>query len=225
MNKYLAIPLLATTINASALELFKAEYTVFKDGKQIGSSSIELTHQKPLYTITDRTTGTHGMASFLGFKRSEVTIFIENNGVFNPHSYAMQQKVAFKKRTSSYQIDNETKMVYGSYKGKEWQDKIPDDFLTPNLVALKLSQDICADKTENLNYKVLKNGELKNYSFTIVANKDNIIEINKLHNNPNTITKTWLDTQQNCLPIKTYHQAKGEDTLESKLVKLTIKQP
>lgn len=214
--------LLFVTHNVTAFDLFKAEYTVFKDGKQIGVSSIELTQNTPFYTITDSSNGTHGMASFLGFKRTEVTMFTEDGGIFIPDSYDMNQKVAFKKRHSSYQIDNETKMVYGIHKGSEWQDKTPSNFSTPNLVSLRLFHDVCSNKTTDLNYKVLKKGEIKNYEFKITSTKGNIIEVDKVHSNPNTITKTWLDTKQHCLPIKTYHKEKKEDVLESKLIKLTI---
>jgi hypothetical protein len=172
--------------------------------------------------MTDNTIGTHGLASFLGFKRSETTRFTEKNDAFTPNSYAVKQKVAFKKNHSSYQVDDETQIVYGKHKGNDWQVNIPNNFLTPNLVSLKLFQDICAKKTSGLNYTILKNGELKKYSFKISSTQNNIIEIDKIHSNPNTITKTWLDSTQHCLPVKTYHKEKGEDALETKLNQLTI---
>lgn len=208
--------------NVAALDLFKAEYTVFKDGKQIGTSSIELTQDSSFYTITDNTIGTHGMASFLGFKRSETTHFTEKNNNFTPNYYEIKQKVAFQKKYSSYQVDEKTQMIYGKNKGNDWQVSIPNNFLTPNLVSLKLFQDICAKKTSVLNYNILKNGELKSYSFKISSTQNNIIEIDKIHSNPNTITKTWLDATQNCIPIKTYHKEKNEDALETKLTLLTF---
>jgi len=214
--------LLIVTFNAYALDLFKAEYTVFKDGKKIGLSSIELTKNNPFYTITDKTNGTHGMASFLGFKRSETTLFTESDGKFYPESYEMKQKVAFNKRHSDYQVDKETQMAYGKHKGDQWQTKIPDVFSSPNLVSLNLFRDVCQNKTTGLNYKVLKNGELKNYAFKITSHIDDIIEVDKIHSKPSRITKTWLDTKQNCLPIRTYHIEEGEDALETKLVQLKI---
>ena len=222
MLKIILTLLLITSFNSFAVKLFKAEYNVFKDGKEIGISSIELVKESPYYRIIDKTNGTHGMASFLGFKRSEISAFEEKDNNFFPESYEMKQKVAFKKRHSNFQTDTETQMVYGKHKGKQWQIKLPESFSTPNLVSLNLSRDICAGLTDNLNYSVLKRGVLVTYQFKITSTKDNIIEVDKIHSKPSRITKTWLDTKQNCISIKTFHLEEGEDPLESKLKQVTF---
>ncbi len=214
--------LITLSSQANALDLFKAEYIVFKDNKQIGTSYSELSKDELLYTIIDKTNGTHGMASFLGFKRTEESTFTYENNIFIPASYDMKQKVAFKKRHASYIVDQEKGMVYGNSKNQDWQNKTPTSFFTPNMASLKLFADICTKKKNNLTYNVLKNDKLKTYSFQITSINKNIIEVDKLHSNPNTITKTWLDTNQNCLPIRTYHKEKNEDVLETKLTKLTF---
>ena len=219
IKKTLILLLISST--ASALEPFKADYTVFKDGKKIGISSIELIYEAPFYTLSDTTNGTHGMASFLGFKRSEISLFTEDNGVFLPESYTMHQKVAFNKRNSDYQVDYENKVVIGKHKDDNWQLDAPALFSTPNLVSLNLFQDICAGKTENLNYTIIKDGKINQYDFTIVSKQDNIIEIDKAHTKPERITKTWLDTNQRCLPVKTYHIEEGEDPIETNLIKVS----
>lgn len=213
--------LLLISSTASAIEPFKAEYTVFKDGKKIGLSNIELSYDAPFYTITDSSNGTHGMASFLGFKRSEVSLFTEKEGIFSPKSYKLNQKVAFNKRKSNYQVDYENQIIVGKHKDENWQLQKPDFFSTPNLVSLTLFQDVCAGKTENLNYTIIKEGKAKVYNFKITSKQENIIEVDKLHSKPERITKTWLDTNQKCLPIKTYHIEEGEDPIETKLIKIS----
>ena len=214
--------LITISFNSYALDLFKAEYEVYKDGKKIGLSNTELTESAPFFTITDNTNGTHGMASFLGFKRHETTLFIEKNKQFLPESYEMKQKVAFNKRQSEFQIDSENQMAYGSHKGDDWQMKIPAVFSTANLVSLNLFTDICAGKTSGLDYQVLKDGKIKNYSFKITSQKDNIIEVDKIHSKVSRVTKTWLDKNQKCLPVRTYHIEEGEDSVETKLIKVTF---
>ena len=223
MIKTILIPtVILMTFNTQAFELFKADYEVFKDGKKIGTSSTELTKNASNFKITDKADGTHGMASFLGFRRSEVTVFTENNNNFVPNSYQMKQKVAFNKRYSEYQIDEQKQMVYGVHKGNEWQMQIPTNFSTPNLVGLNLSQDICKGKKLDLNYQIVKDGKIQSYSFKIITENDGIIEVDKIHSKPSRITKTWLDKKQKCLPVKTYHVEKGEDPLETKLIKLAL---
>ena len=209
------------SFNAQALELFKAEYQVFKDAKLIGDSSIELTKDDRLYSIIDKTNGTHGMASFLGFKRSEVTFFTEENNKLLPQSYSMNQKVAFNKRKSDYRVDQNNLMAYGKYKDKNWELNITDLFLTPNLVSLKLFSDVCSNKKNDFNYPVLKRGKIQNYQFKITSQKNNIIVVDKIHSKPSRITTMWLDVSKNCLPIRTYHIEEGEDSLETKLTQIT----
>ncbi|MFK8012009.1 MAG: hypothetical protein AB8B80_08225 [Marinicellaceae bacterium] len=213
--------LLLVTSQINALEPFKAEYTVFKDGKKIGLSSIELDYEAPFYSITDYTNGTHGMASFLGFKRTETSLFTEKEGGFFPESYSMYQKVAFNKRKSDYQVDYDSQTIIGKHKGEDWQLDIPKGFSTPNLVTLRLFNDVCSGKTENLDYTIIKEGKVKQYQFTMTSSQDNIIEIDRIHSKPERITKTWLDTNQRCLPVRTYHIEEGEDAIETKLVKVS----
>jgi hypothetical protein len=221
MIKKIILLLTLSTFNTSALDLFKANYTVYKDGKKIGKSSIQLTKDELNYIITDRTDGTHGMASFLGFIRTEETTFTDNNGLLLPGSYKLKQKVAFNKRNSDYYVDKENQVTSGNYKGNDWRLKTQEPFLTPNLVSLKLFMDICSGKNENLNYDVLKKGGIHSYQFKVTSRENNIIEVDKIHNKATRITKMWLDTDQHCLPIKTYHVEDDEDSLETKLIRIT----
>jgi hypothetical protein len=222
MIKKILLLLTLLTFNVSALDLFKAKYTVYKDGEKIGKSSIELTKDETNYVITDRTNGTHGMASFLGFQRTERTIFTENNGLFSPGSYQLKQKVAFNKRNSNYQVDEDSQKISGTYKGDDWQLDKQQPFLTPNLVSLKLFIDVCAGESETLNYDVLKKGRLNSYQFKVTSREKNIIEVDKIHNKTTRTTKMWLDTNQHCLPIRTYHIEDGEESLETRLINFTL---
>jgi len=221
MIKKILLLLTFSTFNTSALDLFKANYTVYKDGKKIGKSSIELTKDELNYVITDRTNGTHGMASFLGFQRTEATVFNDNDGLLTPDSYKLKQKVAFNKLNSDYLVDKENQKISGNYKGNDWQLETQEPFLTPNLVSLQLFIDVCAGKIEDLNYDVLKKGGIHSYQFKVTSKENNIIEVDKIHSKASRITKMWLDTNKKCLPIRTYHIEDDEDRLETKLIKIT----
>jgi hypothetical protein len=219
MTKKLILFSLLTSFNLFAVETFKAEYKVFKSGKEIGKSTIELQQNGDSYLLKDETDGTHGMASFLGFKRSETTSFYDKDDQMIPLSYEMTQKVAFNKRESSYLINLDSNSISGTHKGKKWNtDNFEQSYSTPNLVKINLALDICSGKTDNLSYQVLDGGELKQYDFSIENELDGIVEVDKIHTKPSRITKTWLNTKKNCLPIKTYHLEEGEDPIETKLI-------
>jgi hypothetical protein len=219
MTKLLYLFSILASFNISALETFKVEYKVFKSGKEIGKSTIELLKNGDSYLLKDETDGTHGMASFLGFKRSETTVFYDIDGQIIPQSYEMKQKVAFNKRESSYQINFDTNLISGNHKGSQWKSSNFDQaYSTPNLVKINLAMDICSGKTDNLSYSVLDAGKLKQYDFTIENEFNGIVEVNKIHDNAARITKTWLNTNKNCLPVKTYHVEEGEDPIETQLI-------
>ena len=220
MNKPILILFLFQSFSLSALDLFKAAYKVFKDGKEIGYNTLQLSQQGADFVMSDKTDGTHGMASFLGFKRSEETVFSDVDGVFHPKSYKMTQKVAFNKRTSEYQVDTETKTIQGTTKDIQWQLEIPKDaYSTPNLVSLNLANDICDGKTD-LSYPILKNGEISSYQFKIIREENGIVEIDRVHSKPSRTTKTWLDKTRQCLPVRTYHKEEDEDAVETKLIEI-----
>lgn len=219
MNKLL-IFILFFSCSIQAMDAFIADYEVYRDGKKTGLSSTELKQEGTLYSLTDKTNGTHGMASFLGFKRFEQTTFYLDNERFSPQTYKMSQKVAFKKRQSSFAVSSDTDLINGKYKDKSWQMKRPETFTTTNLTSLQLSSDICDGKTSNLSYPTIKNGKIKNYRFVITDQVDNIIEIDKVHSKSSRVTKTWLDKNQNCLPIRTYHVEEGKAPIETKLINI-----
>ncbi len=206
-----------------AMNDFIADYEVYQDGKKSGLSSTELKRDGQLYSLTDKTNGTHGMASFLGFKRFEQTTFYFDNEQFMPQTYQMNQKIAFNKRQSSFAVSSDSDVINGKYKGKNWQMTRPETFSTTNLTSLQLSSDICAGKTNNLSYPILKNGKIKNYRFVITDQVDNIIEIDRVHSKSTRVTKTWLDKNQNCLPIRTFHLEEDKDPIETKLINVHYK--
>ena len=221
MYKFLFSLSIFLITNANSAEPFKAEYKVFKAGKEIGKSSIELSQKDDKLTLIDKTNGTHGMASFLGFKRSETTLFDSVDGTLLPVSYKMNQKVAFNQRKSNFKVENES--IEGKHKDKSFSLITPDNsFTTPNLVKLNLANDICNGKTESLSYQVIDSGKLKTYKFEIASVKENIVEVNKVHTKPHRITKTWLDSERQCLPVKTYHSEKDEDILETKIINFNL---
>jgi hypothetical protein len=219
MTKYLILFSIFASFNICAVETFKAEYKVFKAGKEIGLSTIELLQDGDSYLLKDETDGTYGMASFLGFKRSETTVFYNIDGQMIPQSYQMMQKVAFNKRASNYQINFDSNSISGTHKGTVWKtNNFNQAYSTPNLVKINLALDICSGKTDNLNYDVLDAGKIKQYNFIIENELDGIIEVHKIHTTATRITKTWLNTKQNCLPVKTYHIEDGEDPIETQLI-------
>ncbi len=191
---------------------FEATYLITRDGKPTAEQHTKLTQQNAAqYQLTDITKGTHGLASFTGFKRSEHTTFELQAQSIQVNQHQMQQKVAFKKKKFSFRTDAETGQISGHYK---------DDFvlqaevhpISPHLLPIWLSTLVCGTTTE-FTVPVLKSDHVKYYQFKTEPQADNTTLVTRIYPaNSDRSTQMWFDQDNHCLPVKTQHR-EGDDPL------------
>lgn len=210
----------AQVVPVTPLEPFEARYVIYEDGDEMGESLVQLQKSQDHWQISSQVRGTHGMASLLGFKRKESTIFDwqpQATIPWRPRSYRFSQKVAFKKKTSQYETNPTNGQVSGKTGSKKWQLRPETPFITPNLVVLALADDLCRGK-QDMRYQVLDKGKIKDYHFTVVGNENGLIKVAKEHGSPERITESWHDPQRQCLNVRSRHKEPGGDWLETVLV-------
>lgn len=214
-NLTLMVLLIAVTSSSDATQLpptFEATYLITRDGKPTAEQHTKLAQNNSAqYHLTDITKGTHGLASFTGFKRSESTTFELLDEAIKVNQHQMQQKVAFKKKRFSFRTDATTGQINGHYK---------DDFIleadvrpiSPHLLPIWLSTLVCGTNTE-LTVPVLKSNHIKYYQFKTEPQADDTTLVTRIYPaNSDRSTQMWFDQNNHCLPIKTQHQ-EGDDPL------------
>ena len=213
--------LMLNSYHCFALNDFEAEYQVLKDGKVTGQQKTTLTISSPhLYTLKDTTKGTKGLASMLGFKRTETTELEFSTSGLNAIQHQMQQKVSFKKKR--YHFKKTENAYIGKHKGNAFETA-DNAVLSSHAIPIGLSLISCKQPGQH-QFTILKSDQSKVYQFQSQQQADGLIRVDRIYPPERKRTTTlWLDPKQNCLPVKSRHQEDGEDPIETRLIKLTIK--
>lgn len=211
--------LLISSVSAVAAEIrpFEATYQITRGGDPTGQqttvlSKIDDTH----WSIVDTILGTNGLASFVGFKRTESTEFkyTENGLVAIKHD--MLQKAALSKRKYHFELDSINNQYTVNYKDKQsLLEPQLNSVISSQLLPIAIAIAAC-EKNNLINFTVLKNKNTSPYQFELSAHKK--IHAKRIY--PVEVEKqtiSWLDETKQCLPIKNIHEVKGEPTIETTL--------
>jgi len=204
--------------NATEIQPFEATYEVIRGGKVTGKQTTlveKLSGDK--WIIKDSIIGTSGMASLIGFKRTETTEFIyQGNEIFATH-HEMFQKAAFNKK--SYTFDwqpTKSNYVIKHKDQNHWLDTQGKPVISSQLMPMVLAQAACRQQ-DTVNLLVLKSTKVKPYQFNISHQKTLIAE--RVYNDQQTkASKTTLDPQRQCLPIEQSHQDNSKPLIVTRLI-------
>ncbi|WP_395375267.1 hypothetical protein [Marinicella sp. W31] len=213
--------LLLSSYHCFALSDFEAEYQILKDGKVTGQQKTTFKVASPqTYILKDTTKGTKGLASMLGFKRTETTELEFTASGLNALNHQMQQKISFKKKRYHFKKTDNT--YIGKHKGDTFQTE-DINVLSSHAIPIGLSLISCQQPGQH-QFTVLKSERSKVYNFQSQLQGDGLIRVDRIYSpERKRTTSIWLDPKQNCLPIKSRHQEDGEDPIETRLLNLTIK--
>lgn len=204
---------------ACAIIAFEAEYEVLKNGKKTAKQTTHLKYipHNDTYQLTDSTIGTKGLASLLGFSRQESTVFKLKNQIMDAIQHTMQQKISFKKRI--YSFEKQKNNYFISYKGKNSKIPLTSTLISSHAIPINLSLIACQN-IDSKEFTILKSSHPKKYKFQF-KKENNLIKAERIY--PNGVarkTYLWLNPQQHCLPVKSYHQEGDKDPVETRLINL-----
>lgn len=200
------------------LRAFEAKYDITRAGKKTGEQITKLTHlNQNLWRLEDQIKGTNGMASLIGFSRSEITDFEYKDGQFNAKRHTMLQKAAFSKKVYQFIWDETKNHFEVKHKGKDTEFKpVNQNIISAQMMPLALSMAACLQQPK-LTLNVLKSKWPKTYDFvfdqTTHTNARRVYDAKE-----NKSSQVWFDKRQNCLPIKQSHKDNDEPEIITTLV-------
>ena len=213
--------LLAETAAHSAkpnLKPFQATYHIYKDGKVMAEQKTTLKKAATgEYILSDKTIGTHGLASFTGFERTETSSFTTDSNHWTVSHHKMKQKVAFSKRQFSFSNDGQNAQITGSHKKKPFVLSNNEHPIAAHMLSVRLSALACFNQKTTFTVPVLKSKKLSQYQFTATTQTNKLIKVSRKY--PDNIAKKshiWFDPTQNCLAVKTQYTDDG-DLIETKI--------
>lgn len=194
---------------AQALEAFAGEYEVYQDGDRIGVAQLKLTaivDGKWLFTTV--TEGEGGMAGFLGARVEETSTLYEQDGQLGTRQYAYKQKVAWRDRERSLQVDMASGAVDERDRKQRWNYHAEGPVLDRHALVLAVSQDLAADGQVH-PHAVAHKGEVSEWRFE-QGQPENVVtgvgtmravRLERIRDNKERRTISWHAEQFGWLPV------------------------
>ncbi|VAW44710.1 hypothetical protein MNBD_GAMMA02-824 [hydrothermal vent metagenome] len=200
---------------------YQATYTVSRGGKAMAEQTTTFKSVSPnQYTLTDVTKGTHGLASFTGFERTETTHFQFEHNQTIAVEHNMQQKVAFKSKSYQFKALATENTISGQGK-QAFTLETTIKPISSHMLPLWLSIQACDDTkqlTNHINVPVLKSKRIKIYEFSIIDESPQLYRVDRIYpTDTQRSSQIWLDKNKQCLPIKTQHREPEEPVIETNL--------
>ena len=219
MKLFTYLCILTSSVSAFAAEIrpFEATYQITRGGDPTGQQTTVLNKiDDNHWSIVDTIVGTNGLASFVGFKRTESTEFKYSDNGLVAIKHDMLQKAALSKRKYHFELDSINNQYTVNLKDKQSiLEPQLNTVISSQLLPIAIAIAAC-EKNTLINLNVLKSKSTSPYQFELSAHKNFYakriypVEVEKQ-------TVSWLDETKQCLPIKNIHEVKGEPTIETTL--------
>lgn len=200
---------------------FHSDYSLIRNGKTIGRASIALIMGKDGWQFTTRSEGTEGLAGFAGASIDENSTFQWQDGHPETMHYRYFQKVAWKKKNRSIDIDRAAKSISaGDDDGSVALDYAPAT-VDRNLVVLALAADLKA-KRDTLEYRVADKREISTQRYRIAGNNTiatargrfHCIRLERIRENAGRTTTIWIAPALGYTPVSIIQKEPDGETLE-----------
>jgi len=197
---------------------YRANYLVFLDGKQVGSSERILSKEQDHWRLSSKAKASRYLFSIRSFESSQFKI---NNTRVTPLVYESTRKVTLQKsRNVTQEFDWTTLLEKGKNRKRQWEIKITEDTLDRLSHTLQIRADMFLGR-KNLTYRVSYNGKIRNYQYTIEGAEDlhlmgrqlKTIKLNRKKSETESFS-LWLAPELNYIPVKIGQYEQGEDSLE-----------
>jgi hypothetical protein len=214
-----------TTVAAeSPVQPFHADYTVSRNGKEMGKATLDLRNTGNDWEFLSQTHGTSGMAAMLGVDIQEKSTFAWKANKPECLTYSYSQK-ALKERTTSITCDWNAKSASVDDNGKSANVALASPAMDRHLVALALMADLKAGSSA-LNYPVIDKDQIADQHYVqsghelISIGSSNVDAIKVARDrgaDSKRQTTYWFAPQRGWLPVQIEQVEKNGETITMRL--------
>jgi hypothetical protein len=223
--------ILSAAVAAPPLTPYRAEYEVLRDGKPLGRAVVSLIRRDAAtWEFTSLTRGTRGLAGIAGAEISERATLHANDERLETIEYRFHQKMAWKSRERSVEIDAAGGRILSRDRRGEHRFDYQPGVLDRFSAALAMSRDVAAGKRGELSYLVVDRDEFgpERYRVSdeetvqVPAGNLRALKVERLRDDARgRSTTTWLGIEQDFLPVRMLQTEPDGDTFEMRLVEMT----
>ena len=206
------------------LQPFHADYTVSRNGKEMGKATLDLRNAGNDWEFLSQTHGTSGMAAMLGVDVQEKSTFKWNANKPECLTYSYSQK-ALKSRTTSITCDWNAKSANVDDNGKSANVALAAPAMDRHLVALALMVDLKAGASA-LNYPVIEKDQVSDQRYvqsgheTVSLGSTNVDAVKVSRDrgaDSKRQTTYWFAPQRGWMPVQIEQIEKNGETITMRL--------
>jgi hypothetical protein len=206
------------------LQPFHADYTVSRNGKEMGKATLDLRNTGNDWEFLSQTHGTAGMAAMLGVDVQEKSTFKWNASKPECLTYNYSQK-ALKSRTASITCDWNAKSANVDDNGKTANVALAAPAMDRHLVALALMVDLKSGAPA-LNYPVIEKDQISDQRYVqsgheIVSLGSTNVDTVKVSRDRGADSKRqttyWFAPQRGWMPVQIEQVEKNGETITMRL--------
>ena len=228
---FAAVLVLAPMAAAAALPLpYTANYEVRRNGEALGTATVSF-KQLPngRYELKSSTVGSEGLAAIAGVSVDERSVIRLADGQPETVAYNYRQKLAWKTRERSLQVNAASNSIASTDKDKSFSPPYRAGVLDRNAVTVALMADVAAGKPGDLEYLVPSRNELETHVYRSATSEQiqtrlgaqRVIRVERIRESSNGRTTTlWLGQDRNYIPLRMLQKEPDGETIEMRIISI-----
>ena len=233
MRRFLFAAALALAPFAASATLpppYTANYEVRRNGEAMGTAKVTF---KLLsigrYELTSNTVGSEGLAAIAGVSVDERSIIRVTGGQPETVAYSYHQKLAWKTRQRSMQVDAAAGRITSTDKDKTYSPAYQAGVLDRNAITVALMADVAAGKPGDLEYLVPSRNDLETQVYRSATSEQiqtklgaqRVIRVERIRESSNGRTTTlWLGQDRNFIPLRMLQKEPDGETIEMRIISI-----
>jgi len=220
----LALPTLSL---AAAPAPYQAQYEVSRNGSKLGTATVVFNALPDgHYELRTDTIGSEGMAAIAGVTLNERSLLRWTGNVPETLSYSYRQKLAWKTKERSIQVDAGAGRITSTDKGQARTLKYTPGVLDRNAITVALIQDLAAHKTGDLIYPVADSDSVDAQRYRQAAvetmstalGPQRAIRVERIRDSGNgRVTTLWFGVDKKYVPLQILQTEANGETIEMRV--------
>jgi hypothetical protein len=215
---------------AAAPKPYTARYEVLRNGDRLGEATITFAAlPNGRYDFSSRTRGDGGLAAMLGVSIDERSILRWHDGRPETVAYNLSQKVGWKDKQRSLEVDADAGRVTSTDKGERIALPYSAGVLDRHAVSIALMQDLAAGREGDLDYTVAERRDVQQQHYRTAGTASvqtpmgtlDAVRVDRVRQSGDgRSTQFWLSARHGYVPVRMLQKEPDGESIEMRIVSL-----
>lgn len=225
-----ALVLAPVAASAALPQPYTANYEVRRNGEALGTATVTFKLlPNGRYELKSSTVGSEGLAAIAGVSVDERSIIRLAGGQPETVAYNYRQKLAWKTRERSMQVNAAGNSIASTDKDKTFSPPYRAGVLDRNAITVALMADVAAGKSGDLEYLVPSRNDLETHVYRSASSEQiqtrlgaqRVIRVERIRESSNGRTTTlWLGQDRNFIPLRMLQKEPDGETIEMRITSI-----